>query len=84
MELFATIINVWELLTVAAKSSIVDTWLGSEYASKFYHVLRATTILMIILKSGLHVAKSVRIWSYSGPYFTASVSIPNAEKHGLV
>ena len=63
MELFATIINVWEPLTVAAKSSIVDTWLGSEYASKFYHVLRVTTILMIILKSDLHGVKSVRIRS---------------------
>ena len=33
MDLFAKIINGWKTLTIFAKRSILDIWLGSEYAS---------------------------------------------------
>ena len=32
MELFATIVNSWKLLTISAKNSILDIWMGSECA----------------------------------------------------
>ena len=35
MELFMEIVNGWKLLTIFAKSSILDIWLGSEYASVY-------------------------------------------------
>ena len=34
MELFAKIVNGWKLLAIFAKSSILDTQLGFEYASR--------------------------------------------------
>ena len=33
MELFAKITNVFQPLSIFLKSSILDIWLGSEYAS---------------------------------------------------
>ena len=33
MKLFAKIVNCWKVLTIFAKISISDVWLGSEYAS---------------------------------------------------
>ena len=33
MELFAKIVNAFQLLTIFAKSFILDIWLGFEYAS---------------------------------------------------
>ena len=33
MELFAKIVNDWKLLIIFAQSSILDVWLGFEYAS---------------------------------------------------
>ena len=33
MEVFAKIVNDWELLAVFAKSFILDAWQGSEYTS---------------------------------------------------
>ena len=34
MEVFAKIVSNWKPLTVFIKSSMLDVWLGSEYASK--------------------------------------------------
>ena len=36
MEFFAKIVNTFKLLTIFAKSSILDNFQGSEYASKTY------------------------------------------------
>ena len=33
MDFFAKIVNGWKLLTIFAKSSVLDVWLGSEHAS---------------------------------------------------
>ena len=33
MKLFAKIVNDFQLFTIFAKSSILDVWLGYEYAS---------------------------------------------------
>ena len=33
MELFGKIVNYWKPLAILAKSSILDIWRGSEYAS---------------------------------------------------
>ena len=41
MELFAKIVNGWKLLTNFAKSSILDTWLGSEYASAYLDLFQS-------------------------------------------
>ena len=37
MELLAKIVNGWKLLTISAKSFILDVWLGIEYASEPSH-----------------------------------------------
>ena len=37
MELLAKIVNSWNLLTISAKTYILDVWLGSEYACVFGH-----------------------------------------------
>ena len=36
MKPFAKMVNSWKLLTIFAKSSISDVWVGSEYASANY------------------------------------------------
>ena len=43
MELFPKIANAWKLLTIFAKDSILDVWLGSESASvisPYAHMLK--------------------------------------------
>ena len=39
MGLFSNVVNGWKPLTIFAKSSLVDAWLGSEYTSETYHKL---------------------------------------------
>ena len=37
MELFEKLVNGFQLLTIFIKSSILDVWQGSEYASELEH-----------------------------------------------
>ena len=39
MELFAEIVNGWNVLTIFAKNFILDVWMGSEYAFVLHKVL---------------------------------------------
>ena len=39
MELFSNVVNDWKPLTIFAKNSLADAWLGSEYTSETYHKL---------------------------------------------
>ena len=38
MELFANIVIEWKLLSIFAKSSILDLWMGFKYASQISKV----------------------------------------------
>ena len=46
MELLAEIVNDFQLQTIFVKSSILDVWQGSKYASVNYGFLTSTAVLL--------------------------------------
>ena len=63
MALFAKIFNSWKSLTIYAKSSILDVWLSSEYASASFF----PKILHILLRKG--VSRGKKLGKLRNEYF---------------
>ena len=55
-EHFATRVNGWKLLTIFAKSSILDVWQGSEYASPW------VLFFIIMMYAVLYAFWSEKLW----------------------
>ena len=46
MEIFVKIVNIWKPLTIFAKISILNLWMGSEWASMSGYTLYKNEILL--------------------------------------
>ena len=54
MEGFVTIVNSWNLLTIAARLSTLDVWRGPGYASVIFQSLEKNTETMQTYLSKFH------------------------------
>ena len=61
IELYVKMVNSWKSLTIFAKNSILDVWLGSEYACllKFWNVNFEEKIFVLV---DLHLGRSSNVF----------------------